>query len=86
MTDLTGGRQTSFTQAHKTLFPNTGASVLLVTIEKKIMYIYVFLYNFSLCFVNSSLEVTFRIALEYDSERNKSVDLLFLMLLWLDGD
>jgi hypothetical protein len=63
---LTHRRQTSLIQAYKNLFPDRSASIPAKTMSRNSLSMYVFfVYNkFSHClFVNSSLEVTFRIAL-----------------------
>jgi hypothetical protein len=55
-----------FTQAHKNLFPNmTSASIPAVTSLRSMYIFFVYIIFFITCLVNSSLEVTFRVALVY---------------------
>jgi hypothetical protein len=60
-------RQTSLTHAYRNLFPYTSDSIPVVTMFRSSLSMYVFLYIIIFfliaCFVNSSAEVTFRIAL-----------------------
>jgi hypothetical protein len=60
-------RQTSLTQAYKNLFPDTSASISVVTMlwSSLSMYVifHIIIFFLIACFVNSSPDVTFRIAL-----------------------
>jgi hypothetical protein len=57
-------QQTSLTQAYRNLFPNmTGASIPAVTMLKSGLNMYILEFFLIACFVNSSPDVTFLIAL-----------------------
>jgi hypothetical protein len=61
-------RQTSLTHAYKNLFPETGAAIPAMTtlrrnLSMQVFFIYNHVFFFVACFVHSSPEVIFRIAL-----------------------
>jgi hypothetical protein len=62
-------QRTSLTQAWKNLYPDDKCSFLAMTILRSSLHTYVyFVYNIfflNACFINSSVEVTFQIALVY---------------------
>jgi hypothetical protein len=66
----------SFDTATWNLFPSTSASILLVTILRSSLIMYVFFFSYS------SLEVTFQIAFVDDSEGNEVMNCLCRAVYW----